>query len=322
MQKQSKGAVTKLLFTGGGGAGNEAIYRLLANRYECHFADADISAIDDTVPTDNRHAIPLAKDADFAKMVASLCCALGVDLLIPGVDEELPKIASIARSVPAMKILAPDSVFIAQMSDKLSMIRTLDAAGLTAPCTFKANDRVLVGFPVIAKPRNGRGSRGVRVVASEAELDAYLLLEGLDPENVILQEIGYGIEYTVQMIADLHGVLRAVVPVEVEIKRGITLRAKTVENPVVEDACRAIHAAYPTRGCYNIQLILTDDGRVLPFEINPRISTTFCLSVAAGVDPIAISLGLAPNIGETVAYRTGVTLRRHWRNSFSTMEKS
>jgi len=312
----------RLLFTGGGGAGNEAIYRLLTDRYECHFADADPSTIDDAIPIDKRHAIPLAQDTEFAKMVTSLCCELGVDLLVPGVDEELPNMASISRAVPTIKILAPDPVFIAQMSDKLSMIRALDAAGLTAPWTFQANDRALVRFPAIAKPRNGRGSRGVRVVANEAELDAYLLLEGLDAENIILQELGYGTEFTVQMIADFNGILQAVVPVEVEIKRGITLRAKTVENPVVDAACRAIHSAYPTGGCYNIQLILAKDGKVLPFEINPRISTTFCLSIAAGVDPIAIALGLAPNIGDTVSIRTGVTLRRHWRNSLSSIEES
>lgn len=310
----------RLLFTGGGGAGNEAIYRLLADRYECHFADADLSAIDDAIPPNNRHVIPLAQDAKFAETVTSLCSALGVDLLIPGVDEELPIMTTISQAMPAMKILAPDSVFIAQMSDKLSMIRAFDAAGLTAPWTFQANDRASARFPAIAKPRNGRGSRGVRVVASEAELDAYLLLEGLDAEDIILQELGYGTEYTVQMIADSHGMLRAVVPVEVEIKRGITLRAKTVENSVVDAACRAIHAAYPTGGCYNIQLILTDDGKVLPFEINPRISTTFCLTVAAGVDPIAIAMDLTPDVGETVAFQAGVRLIRHWRNSLSNME--
>ena len=310
----------KLLFTGGGGAGNEAIYRLLADRYECHFADADPSAIDDAIPFDKRHTIPFAHDVEFEKIVASLCCRLGVDLLVPGVDEELPNMASISRAVPAMKILAPDSAFIAQMSDKLLMIQALESAGLTSPKTFQANDRPLVSFPAIAKPRNGRGSRGVRVLTSEAELDAYLLLEGFNAEEIILQEVGYGTEYTVQMIADFHGVLRAVVPVEVEIKRGITLRAKTVKNSVVESACQAIHAAYPTVGCYNIQLMLTDDGRVLPFEINPRVSTTFCLCVAAGVDPIAIFLGLTQNIDEMVDFRVGAKLCRYWRNSFSTMQ--
>jgi len=312
--------VIKLLFTGGGGAGNEAIFRLLADRYECHFADADPSAIDDAIPADRRHSIPLAQDEGFANFVSCLCRDLSIDLLVPGVDEELPKMASIARALPLMKILAPDSAFIAQMSDKLLMIQALESAGLTSPKTFQAKDRRLVSFPSIAKPRNGRGSRGVRVVASEAELDAYLLLEGPQAEEIILQELGYGTEYTVQMIADFHGVLQAVVPVEVEIKRGITLRAKTVKNSIVEAGCRAIHAAYPTVGCYNIQLILTGDGRVLPFEINPRISTTFCLALAAGVDPIAIFLGQTPNIDEMVDFRVGSILRRYWRNSFSSME--
>jgi carbamoyl-phosphate synthase large subunit len=313
--------VTKLLFTGGGGAGNEAIYRLLADRYDCHFADADLASIDDGIPAANRHSIPAAQDSDFETVVASLCSALGVDLLIPGVDEELPKLPLIMRAMPALKILAPDSAFISRMSDKLSMIHALNAAGLPAPWTSKATERDCACFPCIAKPRHGRGSRAVRVIAGERELDAYLLLEGLDAENVILQELGYGTEYTVQMIADPHGDLRTVVPVEVSTKRGITLHAKTVENPVVDASCRAIHAAYPTAGCYNVQLILTDKGQILPFEINPRISTTFCLSIAAGVDPIAITLGLAHDTGGPAGFLPGVSLRRHWRNSLWNTER-
>ena len=314
--------MTTLLFTGGGGVGNEALYRLLGDRYDCHFADADPNAIDDAIPANRRHAIPLARDAEFTPAVTSLCGTLGVDMLIPGVDEELLKLASISGAAPALKILAPDSAFIARMGDKLSMIRALKAAGLNAPWTLKADDRAAARFPAIAKPRQGRGSRAVRVVTSAAALDAYLLLEALNAEDVILQELGCGTEFTVQMIADPQGTLHAVVPVEVGIKRGITLCACTVENSIVDAACRAIHAAYPTGGCYNIQLILTEENRVLPFEINPRISTTFCLSVAAGVDPIAIALGLAPMAGEAAGFRSGVGLRRHWRNSFSSMERS
>jgi carbamoyl-phosphate synthase large subunit len=71
----------------------------------------------------------------------------------------------------------------------------------------------------------------------------------------------------------------------------------------------------PTSGCYNIQLILTKEGKALPFEINPRISTTFCLIVAAGIDPIAIFLEQDPN-KEISKFTEGVKLRRHWRNFF------
>ena len=40
----------KILFTGGGGTGNEAIYRLLSSKYEVNFADADLKAISNSIP--------------------------------------------------------------------------------------------------------------------------------------------------------------------------------------------------------------------------------------------------------------------------------
>ena len=134
--------------------------------------------------------------------------------------------------------------------------------------------------------------------------------------QMLIQEKIKGIEYTVQMIADAHGWLCTVVPVRVEIKRGITLRAETEAEPRVISACREIHQAVPTGGCYNIQLILTPGGGVFPFEINPRISTTLCLVVAAGIDPIAVFLGHG-HPDDVLSFTACVQLRRYWTNIFS-----
>ena len=112
------------------------------------------------------------------------------------------------------------------------------------------------------------------------------------------------------------GRLRAVVPVKVDSKRGITIRAETCADAKVIEVCIAIHAAVPAAGCYNIQLIKTETGEVLPFEINPRVSTTLCLVVAAGVDPIAIYLGQSPK-EMLLPFAEGVRLRRHWKNFIS-----
>lgn len=76
-----------------------------------------------------------------------------------------------------------------------------------------------------------------------------------------------------------------------EIKKGITLRAETDRDERVIAACVAIHAAQPVSGCYNIQLMKAEAGDVKPFEINPRISTTACLALAAGVDFVDVYLG-------------------------------
>ena len=286
--------MTKVLFTGGGGAGNEALYRLLGQHYTLHFGDADVMTIDPSIPKDRRHQLPWASDPDFIGKMSKLCRHLDIDLLVPGVDEELLALAQNADALAPTRLLLPHADYVETMLDKLQMIRSLSAKNILVPFSQTLADNLQgIRFPCISKPRNGRGSRDVRVLSSIA--DAISLRSSLSvlAEKMLVQEKIEGIEYTVQMVADDHGHLCAVVPVRVGIKRGITISAETEAESHVMAACRAIHQAIPTGGCYNIQLMLTAEGRVLPFEINPRISTTLCLVVAASIDPISIFLGRA-----------------------------
>ena len=103
------------------------------------------------------------------------------------------------------------------------------------------------------------------------------------------------------------------IPVLVEEKRGITLRAKVVNDAVVVNSCRDIHARFRTKGCYNIQMLKIDEKTVIPFEINPRVSTTFCLGVAAGIDPIENYYSKS-NSDESGVFKENISLKRYWIN--------
>lgn len=307
----------KVLFTGGGGAGNEALFRLLGKRYILHFGDADIAAIDPGIPEDRRHELAWASDPDFVDKVAELCRRLDIDLLIPGVDEELLALARNADALAPTRLLLPDENYVETMIDKLHMVDALAARKIPVPLSHTlADDLHDIRFPCISKPRRGRGSRDVRVLASPDEAVALKTKLGSLAGEMLVQEKIEGIEYTVQMVADCRGHLRAIVPVKVGVKRGITLRAETEAEPRVMTFCRSVHQALPTSGCYNIQLIMTPEWKVFPFEINPRVSTTLCLVVAAGIDPIAIFLGDAGR-GELLPFVAGMQLQRHWVNHFS-----
>ena len=84
-------------------------------------------------------------------------------------------------------------------------------------------------------------------------------------------------------------------------------------NEDVLAGCRAMHDVLKPSGCYNIQLMLMDDRRAIPFEINPRVSTTFCLGIAAGIDPVNIYyLSEAPE--QLLTAQDGIELNRHWKN--------
>lgn len=305
-----------ILLTGGGGSGNEALYRLLENKYKLHFADADIDAIDPSIPKTQRHQIPWANNPNFLDTMKQLCQHLEIQILIPGVDEELLLLARNSHNIQPTCLLLPTSSYVETMLDKLHMAHALREKGILVPFSQSLSDDFSqFRFPCILKPRSGRGSRGVRVINTMEEAKEVQLKLEYMADSMLLQEKIEGIEYTVQMAANSQGQLCAIVPVRVDIKRGITIRARTEADPHVINACEAIHNAMPTPGCYNIQLIKDSKNNVFPFEINPRVSTTLCLVVAAGIDPVSIFCGEQRDC-KLSAFDDGLQLHRHWKNYF------
>ena len=308
----------RLLFTGGGGAASEALHRLLSGRYDVHFADADPDAKPEAVPRQYWHAIPFANHPSFVTALSALCRSVDVDVLLPGVDEELLAISE-SRATFGCEVLLPPDDFIAVHLDKWRSIMQLQKQGIPVPETERLSDRRRVAFPCVVKPRRGRGSRDVAIVRSEEELRAHVVHCRRRADDFIVQEHLEGTEYTVTMVADRAGVLRAIVPVKVGIKRGITLRAQTDRDETVISACAAIYRAQPVAGCFNIQLVKTAADSAQPFEINPRISTTACLALAAGVDFVDLYLGRTTArqpAGELAAFQNHMALKRSWHNEF------
>jgi len=306
----------RVLFTGGGGAGSEALNRFLSKNYEVYFADADPNSMDPTINPKKRHEIPMANDPSFVTSIVSLSKKLKLDLLVPTVDEELLPLRDVEDSMDC-RILLPPKNFISLHLDKFKSAQFLINAGLPAPRTSVVGD-TQEDFPFILKPRTGRGSRNVSIVSSEHELDARLLLSRMEASEFVVQELVHGQEYTVMMVANAEKKLRAIVPVLVVNKKGITIEAETVSDKEIICACTKIHELNPVSGYYNIQLIKEVDGTVKPFEINPRVSTTACLGLAAGVDFVAIALeeGDISIVTENqlLPFKERLKLKRFWYN--------
>jgi len=199
------------------------------------------------------------------------------------------------------------------MLNKLDCANSIIAAGLRAPKTVPVSDINELDFPFILKPKSGRGSRGVSIIKSAREIDAYKLLHNSDPSEIIGQELCVGDEYTVLVAGDMEGSLIASIPVKIDIKKGITISAKTEFNPAINEYVKKFHSAFKPTGVYNIQCILTKDGIVLPFEVNPRISTTFCLGVASGFDPFSDMSTLSKN-KKIFTPEKEFHIRRNWHN--------
>ena len=305
-----------MLFTGGGGAGNEALWRNLNENYEVHFGDANIDNIDLSIPQHNRHTIPYGTSMNFVDKLLNLCNRLEIDLLVPGVDEELLVFAQYVKKFLPTKILLPNKNFVKTMLNKFDMIKHLQSKNIEVPKTYLLSySNYHLSMPCISKPIYGRGS--VNIFYLNNSNDVTKLKENLvdNLDNYIIQEKIEGSEYTVQMICNENKVLRAIIPVKIFYKRGITIRAVIDNNSTVIKTCKAIHDAFPTQGVYNIQLILTSKNLAMPFEINPRISTTFCLALHAITDdPFDLYYSNTSLDNPLVEVKDGITISRHWYN--------
>lgn len=303
----------RILFTGGGGAGNEALWRILNQKYTVYFADAILDNIDKSIPTDSRIEIEFANSKNYLESIKSVCDKNEIDLIVPGVDEELMQFDSLLSKEGA-EVFLPDKDFVRVMLDKHTCAKEIKSIGLSVPKTFTVSRAGEIGFPLIVKPKTGRGSRGVRIVNSLKELNAYRILYPANEKDLIVQELAIGTEYTVLVSANKKGQLNAIIPVKVDQKKGITIQAKIdMNNAIIEYAVK-FHSFYKTSGIYNIQCILTQSGDVYPFEINPRISTTFCLSVAAGFDPFELYFNETSE-EKLFTPSNELSLQRNWVNN-------
>ena len=306
----------RVLLTGGGGAAAPAFLQWPTDIL--HLADADPDVRPWNCHPDRWHVLPRATDPDFVPTLRLLCQRYAIDLLVPGVDEEIRPILAADWPCPVLLPTSPiagGAAFAQMHTDKLFSCSRLQALGLPVPATDRVRFRAQAGivFPCILKPRFGRGSRDVVVVRDDEDIAAHLRLTGQTREDFVVQTLLTGPEYTATVVADRQCRVRAVVAVRVLEKRGITRVAEIDQRPEVLDWCTRFHAREPFCGVVNVQGRLTDEG-FLVFEINPRISTTACLAQRAGVDLFRLFLDEGPV--QPVPVQTGLRMVRSWWSDY------
>jgi carbamoyl-phosphate synthase large subunit len=151
-------------------------------------------------------------------------------------------------------------------------------------------------YPLIIKPRVGSGSRGVR------RIDAFSELVGIQPSrDLIVQEFLPGTEYSVDVLADANGTIRAVVPRErMLVDSGVAVVSRTVRDKGLMSAAAVVAMAVGITHIANVQLRRRPDGTPALLEVNPRTPGTMPLTVASGVNMPA--LALAATLGNPALY--------------------
>lgn len=262
---------------------------------------------------DGAFALPPVVDSDYPHAIERLCAAQGVGLLVPTIDPELLPISLSAPNLAAqnvhVNVSSPEVIRTAR--DKLRTAEVLSRAGIRVPrsWTFDRGRHDGLAYPLVAKPRGGSSSAGLRFIDHEAQLES---LE--DRDDYLLQERLSGPEYTVNLFVGADGLLKSAVPHRrIETRQGEVSKGRTERNPAFSAIARKIVEALPgARGAMCFQFIVDPEGPAV-FEINARFGGGYPLAHHAGA-PFARwlveeALGRPSTASDT--WRDGVLMLRY-----------
>ena len=148
------------------------------------------------------------------------------------------------------------------------------------PFTTADPDKVK-SFPVIAKPRFGKGSRNVIKVNNEADLRYIASNFG----NTIFQEFLPGVEYTIDVLSDMNKRPIIAVPrIRLQTKAGISTKGRIIRDADLETNCMNMAREIGIRGPSCIQMKESSEEQLKLIEINSRLGGGTIFSTLAGAN--------------------------------------
>jgi carbamoyl-phosphate synthase large subunit len=169
------------------------------------------------------------------------------------------------------------------------------------------DSKKLEGFPLIAKPRYGKGSKGIVKIENPMDLRYIQSKEN----GLIFQEYLPGTEYTIDVLSDLNGEPLIAVPrIRVQTKAGISTVGKIIKDENISETCKSIAKYLKIKGPCCIQMKESNEGTLKLVEVNPRLGGGTIFTALAGANFPAMILDMAmgkrikiPRISEITVVR-------------------
>ncbi len=210
--------------------------------------------------------VPYSYDESYIPTLQNIIDTEKVDIVLPSTDYEIYYLSANASKLNA-KIVASEAKTAKTYLDKYESYIYLSQNNIPFAKSWLTGAYDFSEKEIIAKPREGRGSRGIL----------------LNPENpnqlpngYMIQPLAKGIEITTAVYVNKQGILHGLFTMERSLTNGTTTESKVVfqydtEMKIIAQKMIVLGGLI---GSFNIQSIVTNDGEIVPFEINCRISGT------------------------------------------------
>ena len=258
---------------------------------------------------DINEIIPQADEHSFLDRLFQIVKMYQVEVLMPSSGSDIYPYSENRKQLAEMgaEAIVSDRDKLEICRDKMLTFQTLSNK-FVLPFTTAESDKIDT-FPVLAKPRFGKGSRGIVKIDDESDL-RYIKSKR---DDLVFQEYLPGTEYTVDVLSDLDGKPIIAVPrIRMQTKAGISTKGRVLRDPALEMDCMKIAELVGIRGPCCMQMKESAEGRLKLIEINPRMGGGTIFTSLAGANFPAMLLDMIEGRQVSVPVISEITVIRYF----------
>lgn len=226
--------------------------------------------------------VPFSYEKEFIPSIQEIIQDEEVDMIIPSTDYEIYYLGAHKSSLNTI-ILASDAEITEKFLDKYLTFLMCKKHNIPFAESWLPENYDFSEDNIIAKPRKGRGSRGILINPSNISRLG---------DDYMIQKLYKGIEVTTTIYYTKTGKIHGIFSLERELTNGTS--SKTIVNnkfnDQLEEMGRKFQKLGEIRGSINIQSIIGEDEEIKPFEVNCRISGTNSIRHQMGFQDVKYAL--------------------------------
>ncbi|MEH1008490.1 ATP-grasp domain-containing protein [Winogradskyella sp. ECml5-4] len=276
----------RIIVTGiGGNVGQGIIRNINATNYNIKIIGTNIENFSaGNHLCDVFYKVPFAyNEEDYIEEIKAIVDKEQIDLIIPSTDFEVYYLSKYQDEI-SCEIAVSEINTAENYLDKYKTFLYLKKYNIPFASSFLPSQYNNEYSNFILKPRQGRGSRGIQINPKEYKMF-------LDNEYMI-QELHKGVEITTAFYVNKSQELHGFITFERILENGTTTRCKVVSTYDLElkKILSDIISVSNIKGSANLQAIVTKSGKIVPFEINCRISGTNSIRSNFGFKDVTYTL--------------------------------
>ena len=295
--------------------------------------------------------VPPASADNYVDELLRICKEEKVDVLIPGISDELPKLQKRKQEFEDIgtKVSVSEGKGLLIANDKIALYEYMRENGFRIPSfrVAKSMEQFVdackrLGYPekaICVKIKNGSGSRGVRIIdPTRSRFDIFVgekpnsffttyddmvsvLSEAKIFPELLIMDFLPGMEYSVDLVADNGKTLYIVGRESNVINASIPQEATLAYNEEAYQLSMDIVESLKLDGNVDLDFKFDENGHPQLMEINPRLAATLSVCAAGGCN--LLYLRVKQLLGEElpeININYGVKLKRRYHELFCDRE--